>query len=85
MGRIGDKGPYSLGNVKCITNAQNGYDRRLNGVAARGEQVSLLTEKQVKEIYFATDTLKILAQRYLSHWNGREPKHKKGQILEACN
>jgi len=64
MGRIGDKGPYSLGNVKCITNAQNGYDRRLNGVAARGEQVSLLTEKQVKEIYFATDTLKILAQRY---------------------
>ena len=39
-------------------------DRRLNGVAARGEQVSLLTEKQVKEIYLATDTLKILAQRY---------------------
>ena len=64
MGRIGDKGPYSPKNVKCITNAQNGYDRRLNGVAARGQQVSLLTEKQVKEIYFATDTLKILAQRY---------------------
>jgi len=58
MGRIGDTGPYSTENTKCITNAENGYDRRLNGSAARGEQVSLLTEKQVKEIYFATDTLK---------------------------
>ena len=64
MARIGDAGPYSPENVKCLTNAQNGYDRRLNGTAARGEQKSILTEKQVKEIYFASDTLKILSQRY---------------------
>ena len=64
MARIGDTGPYSLENVKCITNSENGYDRRINGVAARGEQKSILTEKQVKEIYFATDTLKVLSQRY---------------------
>src|SRR5262249_5595105 len=64
MARIGDTEPYSPENVKCLTNAQNGYDRRLNGVAARGEQRSVLTEKQVREIYFATDTLKILSQRY---------------------
>ena len=64
MARIGDTGPYSPENVKCITNSENGYDRRINGVAARGEQKSILTEKQVKEIYFATDTLKVLSQRY---------------------
>ena len=64
MARKGDTGPYSSENTKCLTNAQNGYDRRLNGVAAREEQKSILSEKQVKEIYFATDALKILAQRY---------------------
>jgi len=64
MGRIGDNGPYSPENAKCITNSENGYDSRINGVAARGEQKSLLTEKQVREIYFATDKLKDLAQRY---------------------
>jgi hypothetical protein len=66
MGRIGDKGPYSPENVKCITNAQNGYDRRLNGSAARGERSGgrKLNNKQVREIYLSSDTLKILAQRY---------------------
>ena len=64
MGGIGDTGPYTPENVKCITNSQNGYDRRINGAAARGEQKSILTEKQVKEIYFATDTLKALSQCY---------------------
>src|SRR5215510_3012197 len=64
MGRIGDTGPYSPENTKCITNSENGYDRRINGVAARGEQKSNLTEKQVREIYFSTDSLKVLSQRY---------------------
>src|SRR5262245_44560035 len=64
MGRIGDTGPYSPENTKCITNSENGYDRRINGVAARGEQKSNLTEKQVREIYFSTDSLKVLRQRY---------------------
>jgi hypothetical protein len=64
MGRIGDTAPYSPENTKCITNSENGYDRRINGVAARGEQKSNLTEKQVREIYFSTDSLKVLSQRY---------------------
>ena len=53
VARKGDTGPYSPENTQCFTNAQNGYDRRLNGVAARREQKSILTEKQINEIYFA--------------------------------
>ena len=66
MGRNGDTGPYSPENTKCITNAQNGYDRRLNGVAARGERSGgrKLNNKQVREIYLSSDKLKTLAQRY---------------------
>jgi len=33
----GGSGSYSLENVECLTNTQNGYARRLNGCAARGE------------------------------------------------
>jgi len=64
MGRIGDAGPYSPENTKCITNSQNGQERSLNGTAPRGEQRSVLTDKQVREIYFSTDKLKDLARRY---------------------
>jgi len=66
MGRIGDTGPYSTENTKCITNAENGYDRRLNGSAARGERSGgrKLNNKQVREIYLSPDKLKILAERY---------------------
>ena len=66
MGRIGDTGPYSTENTKCITNAENGYDRRLNGSAARGERSGgrKLNNKQVREIYLSPDKLKSLAERY---------------------
>jgi len=45
---------------------QNCATRRLNGSAAKGERSSksVLTDKQAKEIYLATDKLKNLAQRY---------------------
>ena len=66
MGRRGDTGPYSPENVECLTNLQNCEARRLNGSAAKGERSSqsVLTDKQAKEIYLATDKLKNLAQRY---------------------
>ena len=66
MGRRGDIGPYSPENVECLTNLQNCEARRLNGSAAKGERSSqsVLTDKQAKEIYLATDKLKNLAQRY---------------------
>jgi len=64
MARKGDIGPYSPENVECLTNTQNHQARHPNGSVARGEIESTLIEKQVKEIYLATDKLKNLAQRY---------------------
>ncbi len=52
MGRIGDTGPYSPENTKCITNSENGYDRRINGVAARGEQKAILLKNRSEKFIF---------------------------------
>jgi len=60
MARIGDTGPYSSENVKCLTNSENGYDRRLNGVAARAEQKAFLLKNRSK---------KFILQ--LTHWDQR--------------
>ena len=60
MARIGDTGPYSPENVKCLTNSENGYDRRLNGVAARAEQKAFLLKNRSK---------KFILQ--LTHWDQR--------------
>ncbi len=47
MARYGDKGPYSLTNVRCATGAQN----RNEGLSNKDRRYAKLTEEQVRIIY----------------------------------
>jgi hypothetical protein len=62
MARFGDKGPYVLGNVKCITNAENNAEQ----VRFKGEKHgnAKLTKEQV--VYIRTSGLKgnFLAKKF---------------------
>ncbi len=58
MARKGDKGPYAVWNVVCVTASRNCADMVANGslpIEAR-HPMAKLTEKQVIELYFNPDT-----------------------------
>lgn len=67
MARRGDKGPYALWNIDCITNAQNHKDAFKNGKYPKGEDCvnSKLTNTQVIAIYLSEpDEERMLAKKY---------------------
>jgi len=67
MARLGDKGPYRDGNVKCLFISDNLSERKLNGTSMRGgnHPMAVLTVKQVQAIYLDRVTPKsILAAKY---------------------
>jgi hypothetical protein len=65
MARIGDKGPYAIWNVECITSQENHRRQVENGTSNYGEKngTSKLTEEQVIEIFYSKEDRKKLAAR----------------------
>jgi hypothetical protein len=66
MARKGDKGSYSLENVKCILTERNHNEVIQNGTSTYGEKngQSKLTEGQVIEIFKSSKSQSILAEQY---------------------
>lgn len=66
MSRHGDKGAYSLDNIKCVTNSENSSGKVLTGRQVYGvwSGRSMLETPAVIEIYTSTDCARILAKRY---------------------
>ncbi len=66
MARLGDVGPYTLGNVECITGSQNGKDKAKNGRSRGGftKKACKLTIPQVINIYLSDGTLRKLGKEY---------------------
>jgi len=57
MARKGDKGPYALWNVKCITHSENSREQHNN----KGKR---LTEAQVIEIYMSDRSKTVLSAQF---------------------
>jgi hypothetical protein len=62
MARFGDKGPYALWNIKCITAHNNIAERKSPRGSAHPH--SKLTENQVALIIRSSEPTKVLARRY---------------------
>lgn len=66
MARIGDTGPYSPENVKCIPFSENLREMVDNGTCARGEarNRSSLTPESVAEIFLSVEKAAVLAKKF---------------------
>jgi hypothetical protein len=69
MARFGDKGPYAVGNVKCVLVEQNHSERKANGVSTAGEKhwQSKITDEQAKAIYLAVGSESQIGRKYGIH------------------
>lgn len=66
MARRGDRGPYEIGNVKCILTASNVTDAAVNDTIAFGDRAGhvVLSVEAVKDIFISNDKMDVLASRY---------------------
>jgi hypothetical protein len=80
MARLGDEGPYSLSNIKCITCEQNSSEIKSNPSIK-------IPDDKVLEIFYAVGSTREIGRRYGVHgatvWSIKAGRYRKSTLIRG--